>query len=458
MAKIRVGMIGAGAIANDHCNGVLKHAQGEVVAVADMSAERAQEVAKKFNFTKTYSKWEDLIADKEIDAVCVALPNYLHAPVSLAALKAGKHVLLDKPFALSLKEAKSVADAAKKAKKTMMVGMNQRYRTESQTIRALVERGELGEVYHGKAKWLRRSGCPRFGTWFGEKKFAGGGAMLDIGVHMLDLCLFLMDNWKPVCVTGQTYTKFGNRGLGEGGWGKSDRKKNWKFDVDDFAAAFIKFKNGASVELNVSWALHQAEGNVWTMDIFGTEAGATAIPAAKLYRYNKKQPGEYEVVEPQGVKLAKPQCSRQYDWIDAILGNGNDTEVLPIVEIQFQELPSHINPIYSFEAKWIWDTVEKPLEIFACPAKISLSLRKKIEQVCRAAFASLRVRDWCRIDVRLDEEGRPQILELNPLPGILPDPDANSCFPKAARTAGLSYEALVNRVLDIACRRAGLSP
>jgi len=142
----------------------------------------------------------------------------------------------------------------------------------------------------------------------------------------------------------------------------------------------------------------------------------------------------------------------------ALIGNGREVEVLPIVEIRFDELPGSINPIYSYEAKWIWDTVEKPLEIFSCPAKISSALRKKIQDRCRAAFAVLGVRDWCRIDVRLDEAGEPQILELNPLPGILPNPDANSCFPKAARTAGISYDELINRVLDTACRRVGLEP
>jgi D-alanine-D-alanine ligase len=140
----------------------------------------------------------------------------------------------------------------------------------------------------------------------------------------------------------------------------------------------------------------------------------------------------------------------------ALLGNGKEVQVLPIVEIQFEELPAEINPIYSFEAKWIWDTVERPLEIFSCPAKVPAALRKKIESVCRAAFLALGVRDWCRIDVRLDESGEPNILELNPLPGILPNPDANSCFPKAARTAGMTYEELINRVLEIACQRVGL--
>jgi D-alanine-D-alanine ligase len=142
----------------------------------------------------------------------------------------------------------------------------------------------------------------------------------------------------------------------------------------------------------------------------------------------------------------------------ALLGNGAGLQVLPIVEIQFDQLPASINPIYSFEAKWIWDTVEKPLEIFACPAKVSPRLKKRIEAVCQAAFWALRCLDWCRIDIRLDDAGEPNVLELNPLPGILPNPDANSCFPKAARTAGLSYEDLINRVLEIACQRVGLKP
>ncbi len=142
----------------------------------------------------------------------------------------------------------------------------------------------------------------------------------------------------------------------------------------------------------------------------------------------------------------------------ALLGNGAGLQIFPIVEIQFEQLPANINPIYSFEAKWIWDTVEKPLEIFACPAKVSPQLKKRIQAVCRAAFRALRCRDWCRIDIRLDEAGEPNVLELNPLPGILPNPDANSCFPKAARTAGLSYDDLINRVLEIACQRVGLKP
>jgi D-alanine-D-alanine ligase len=140
----------------------------------------------------------------------------------------------------------------------------------------------------------------------------------------------------------------------------------------------------------------------------------------------------------------------------AILGNGEQARVLPIVEIKFDSLPEGVNPIYSFEAKWIWDVSTHPLDIFECPAALSPQLKAEIERVCLDAYRILRCRDWCRIDVRLDANERPHIIELNPLPGIIPRPEDNSCFPKAARAAGMTYSELINTVLDIACRRYGL--
>lgn len=140
----------------------------------------------------------------------------------------------------------------------------------------------------------------------------------------------------------------------------------------------------------------------------------------------------------------------------ALLGNGPELRVLPIVEINLAALPPGVNPIYSYEAKWIWDTEEQPLEIFRCPAVLEPLLQRQIEEVCRRAFLVLGCRDWCRIDVRLDARGLPQIIELNPLPGILPRPEQNSCFPKAARAAGLSYEELILGVVDAAAGRLGL--
>ncbi len=140
----------------------------------------------------------------------------------------------------------------------------------------------------------------------------------------------------------------------------------------------------------------------------------------------------------------------------AILGNGNEARVLPIVEILFDSLPPGVNPIYSYEAKWVWDRSSNPLKIFECPARLSPELQSEIESICLRAYGILRCRDWCRIDIRLDASGRPHILEINPLPGILPNPEDNSCFPKAARAAGMSYRQLIHAVLDIACKRNGL--
>jgi D-alanine-D-alanine ligase len=142
----------------------------------------------------------------------------------------------------------------------------------------------------------------------------------------------------------------------------------------------------------------------------------------------------------------------------ALMGNGEDVTVLPIVEIKFDALPSGVNPIYSYEAKWIWDRRENPLDVFQCPADIPEALSADISDVCRRAYNALGCRDWSRIDVRIDSTGIPNILEINPLPGILPQPEDNSCFPKAARAAGISYTRLINSVLDIAMKRNGILP
>jgi len=144
------------------------------------------------------------------------------------------------------------------------------------------------------------------------------------------------------------------------------------------------------------------------------------------------------------------------EFTAALLGNGKNLRVLPIVEINFQNLPPGANRIYSYEAKWVWDRPEKPLKIFSCPATLEGSIQKEIEDVCARAYHALGCRDWCRIDVRMDDMMKPCVLELNPLPGVLPDPDDNSCFPKAARAAGMSYGDLIREVFHIACARYGI--
>ncbi len=142
----------------------------------------------------------------------------------------------------------------------------------------------------------------------------------------------------------------------------------------------------------------------------------------------------------------------------AMLGNGPTLRALPIVEICFDSLPDGVNRFYSYEAKWIWDQRDSPLEIFRCPAQLDSGLQTKIETICKKAYTRLNCRDWCRIDVRLDEVGEPCIVELNPLPGIIPNPEDNSCFPKAARAAGMTYDDLLLTILDEACKRLHVAP
>ncbi len=140
----------------------------------------------------------------------------------------------------------------------------------------------------------------------------------------------------------------------------------------------------------------------------------------------------------------------------ALLGNGEDVRVLPIVEIDYSSIPEGANPIYSYEAKWIFDRPEDPLDIFRCPAPIDEELERALSRMAMDSFRALGVRDWCRIDIRCNARGRPHVLELNPLPGILPAPQCNSCFPKAARAAGLTFSELVNTVFDVARKRYGI--
>jgi D-alanine-D-alanine ligase len=160
-----------------------------------------------------------------------------------------------------------------------------------------------------------------------------------------------------------------------------------------------------------------------------------------------------KVIEEYGQPALVEEFLPGREFTVAMLGNGAELQVLPIVEIKFDSLPAGVNPIYSYEAKWIWDQSSNPLEIFECPAQLDDSLKTAIRDLCTSTYNSLRCRDWSRIDVRLDKNGRPNIIEINPLPGILPKIEDNSCFPKAARMAGLDYNAMLNAVLDAGMKR-----
>lgn len=314
---IRFGIIGAGMISLSGVQAINRHPQATVVAATDPHKGRLDELCAEGSIPTACPTTEALLADKTIDAVYIAVPNKFHVPLSLQALAAGKHVILDKPFAMNLAEAEAAACAAREAGKVLTLGMNQRFAANSQKFRSLVAQGAFGEIYHAKASWTRRSGIPKLGTWFGNKELAGGGCLYDIGVHMLDLCLYVLGNFEPVSVSGATYTKFGNRGLGAGSWGKSDAE-GLPFTVDDFATGLIKFANGATVSLDVTWACHRPTGDDHDVVLFGTEAGGSVV-GGKLYRRDEAAEAFITVDNPPAPQ-AFPHGDRFHNFINHLLG------------------------------------------------------------------------------------------------------------------------------------------
>uniref|UniRef100_UPI00404B3D29 Gfo/Idh/MocA family protein n=1 Tax=Cephaloticoccus sp. TaxID=1985742 RepID=UPI00404B3D29 len=310
-----VAVIGAGAIGHDHIRSFQQHPAARVVALAEISPERGREAADAYNIPELVTDYRTLLTRADIDVVSIALPNFLHAFVALDALRAGKNVMVDKPMATNARDAAKVVAAARKSRRLLMVGQNQRFTPEIQTAKQLVTDGVLGEVYHAKTAWTRRSGIPRIGSWFTQTKFAGGGSTYDIGVHALDRCLFLLGEFDAAAVSGQTYSKFGNRGLGDGGWGKSEIDPRKPFDVDDLSVALIKLKSGRTVLLETSWAGHLEDDGFNGTQLFGTEAGLL-VPPLKLFRPG---PNGYitESISPKA-NLVNP--NRMVHFIDCLLG------------------------------------------------------------------------------------------------------------------------------------------
>jgi len=334
---IRFGFIGAGMIAQHSAAHVHKHPRGRVVAVHDTNAGRARELAAKQGVAKVHDDTAALLADPGIDAVYIAVPNKFHASLAIAALEAGKHVLIEKPLAMNAAEGAAMIAAARENGRVLLVGMNQRYVAAAQTVRAAVAAGEAGEIYHAKTYWWRRAGIPKLGTWFTQRELAGAGACNDIGVHALDVCLFMMGNFDPVSVSGATYAKFGPRGLGEGGWGHSDRE-HVTFDVDDFATAFIRMRNGATVTLDAVWASHYPQEQKFGVELYGTEGGFSLDPL----QFRHADGASYLVEEGLQRPLALPHGDRFHNLINHLL-DGEELLVKPEQALVVQKILDAVN-------------------------------------------------------------------------------------------------------------------
>jgi predicted dehydrogenase len=278
--RLRCGVIGVGARGWQHLNSLLHCARAVPVAVAELHVGRAKEAADRYRLSRSYTKPQDLLDQPDIDAVTVAVPNHLHAQMVLDALAARKHVLVEAPLALTAKEAMKIVEAARKARRVVMVGQTLRFNRHTQAARRIIERGDLGEIYHARAFWWRQAGIPRIGSWYTRRQLAGGGSLLDLGSQLLDATLHLLGDWGVKTVSAHTSARFGPRHEGEMDWGRSELEPKQPFDVEDTALAMLRLNRGQTLMIETGWASHRpADRPEYGIDLLGTHGSITLYPA-----------------------------------------------------------------------------------------------------------------------------------------------------------------------------------
>jgi len=331
--KLKVGIIGCGGIANGkHMPSLAKLDNVEMVAFCDIVKERAEEAAKKFGVADSFvcTDYRDLLKDSSIDVVHVCTPNKSHSFITVDALEAGKHVMCEKPMAKTYEEAKKMVDAAKRTGKKLTIGYQNRFTPEAQYLYQVCRRGDLGELYFAKAHAIRRRAVPTWGVFLNEEE-QGGGPLIDIGTHALDLTLWMMNNYKPRMVVGTTYYKLGKRENAANAWGPWDPKK---FTVEDSAFGFVVMEDGATIILESSWALNTLQVGEAKTTLCGTEGGADMWDGLRI---NGEEFGQLYTKIPElrkgGVayyegKAESPGEREARTWIEAII-NDTDPVVLP---------------------------------------------------------------------------------------------------------------------------------
>ncbi len=310
--KIKIGIIGAGNIGNVHMSQFSKLAEEcTITTVTDAFLPLAEARAREYGIPSVAKTPEELILSKDVDAVIIGVPNQFHAPLAVQALEAGKHVLLEKPMGINAQAARSIVKASQASGKVLMVAHQMRWEYVAMQIKEQINRGELGRIYTAKTGWFRRKGIPGWGTWFTRMDQSGGGPLIDIGVHMLDLALYLMGNPKPVSVFGAAYAEFGPARKGIGTWGKPD----WTgvYDVEDLATALIKMEDGSTLSLEVSWAVHMDTDNVPFIHLMGTEGGASYRGRqGKLLTEKFDRPLETAINTPDNSENERVRLSRHF--------------------------------------------------------------------------------------------------------------------------------------------------
>jgi predicted dehydrogenase len=272
--KLKVAVIGAGGIFQwAHSEPLKNHPEVEIIAICDIDKEKAEAAAKQHGISQVYTDYREVIANKEIDIIDICTPNLFHSEIAVAALEAGKHVFCEKPDAVSPDEVLKMQQAAEKSGKVLMVMRNNRFRPASLYLKKWIDQGNMGEVYTGRCGWIRRRGIPGKGGWFTTKELSGGGPLIDLGVHFIDLAMWLMGNPKPISVVGATYTKFADTDIAGSEHSKFGEKSDEGiFDVEDLAIGFIRFANGATLQIEFSWASN-IEEDANFVELRGTKAG-----------------------------------------------------------------------------------------------------------------------------------------------------------------------------------------
>ena len=330
MEKIRIGIIGCGGIANGkHMPSLSKLPNVEMVAFCDIIEQRAIDAKAKYGTSDAavYTDYKELLADKTIDVVHVCTPNRSHSFITVDALEAGKHVMCEKPMAINSAEAKKMLDAAARTGKKLTIGYQSRQRTDSLFMKQEAEAGTFGEIYYAKATAIRRRAVPTWGVFLNEYE-QGGGPLIDIGTHALDLTLWMMDNYKPKYCVGTAYHKL-NKDTDQGNaWGKWDPEK---FTVEDSAFGFIVMENGATIVLESAWALNSLDVREAVTTVCGTKAGADMNGGLRIngVRNNVQYITDYAVNGGSAAAFydgeggEDPSAREARLWIDAVI---NDTE------------------------------------------------------------------------------------------------------------------------------------
>lgn len=314
--RLRIGMIGAGGIASGvHATGWMEHPDVRVVAVCDIDEARARLLAEKVGATHVFTDFTRLVELDEIDAVDVCTPNRVHTPAVLAALAAGKHVVCEKPLAVTVDEVLRMGRLADERRLKLMTAQHMRYTGMGVACKRFTSDGGVGTPYHARVLAVRRNLLP-CAPGFIDATLSGGGPCMDIGVHALDLTMWLMGFPAPVRVTGSTRVNFAKSDGIPGQWGEWDRER---FSVEDFAAGFVHFEGGATMSLEACWMAHTEDGEQMRGEVFG-DRGSIAWPAGVYYSARNRIMYDAQLKSPPGLK--KPHTAELHDFYDCVV---NDT-------------------------------------------------------------------------------------------------------------------------------------